>query len=81
MSPYNNDLVTFISTSKLFQVNKNSNTKDSTKPKKDKETSKIEDMGFYNNDLLKFISASWIMARNSKKKKNPGWYIIFQGSG
>lgn len=36
MSPYNNDLVTFISTSKLFQVNKNSNTKDSTKPKKDK---------------------------------------------
>ena len=76
MSPYNSDLVTFISTSKLFQVNKNSNTKDSIKPKKDKETSKIEGMGFDNNDLLKFISASWIMERNSKKKKGPGWYIL-----
>ena len=80
MSPYNNDLVTFISTSKLFQVNKNSNTKDSIKPKNDKETSNIEDMGFYNNDLLKFISASWIMARNSKKKKGPGWYIVLLAS-
>ena len=80
MSLYINDLVTFISISKLFQVNENSNTKDSIKPKNDKETLNIEDMGFYNNDLLKFISASWIMARNSKKKNVPGWYIVLLAS-
>ena len=68
MSPYNNDLVTFISTSKLFQVNRNSSTKDPIKPKETEDKPKIEEMGFYNNDLLKFISASWIMARTSSKK-------------
>ena len=78
MSPYNNDLVTFISTSKLFQVNRGSNTKEPVKPKKTRGTPKIEEMGFYNNDLLQFISASWIMAVTSSKHKKPrGWFEYF----
>ena len=73
MSPYNNDLVTFISTSKLFQVNRSANTKETVKPKKPRENPRTKETGFYNNDLLKFISASWIMGvTSSKHKKSRG---------